>query len=905
MADLDSLTIKISADASEAIKNVNALADALNGLKGSLKNIGGGGIAKAAGDISNATQKVASSSKNAAKGLSEISSAKASVAQVSGEVKNLANTSNDAAKATKEMGDSVGNSGTNNFSRFSGILKSVSTSLRETSQKAISAVKSIKLFHKSSRSSSISAGKLAKELLRVAKMFKLMITRMVLRKIITGVGDGFKNLAQYSSQVNASISLLWNGFRQLGNSIAAAASPLLNAFAPAIMRIIDLCIEAVNAINRLISALLGFSTWTRAKKLTDSYADSLKSASGAAKELKKTVLGFDELNQLQENKNSGSGGTSPSDMFETLDLDLQIDNLGKYLGEKLREMLESIPWSNIRSTANRLGREVANLINSFIEVERLAYDIGNTIAQSINTVFEFFNGFVHELHWDSVGRFIADAFNGLFENIDWALIRDTVVTGMTGIAESINTFIQTFHWDNISETIGNFINTAVAGAYAFISNTDWSTLGAKMGEQLTATIGKIDWLAVGRAIGSIIHSAIGYVSSFIKNLDWQTIIKALKDLICGFFEDIDAEDVGIIIGGVLATSFVKGFAELRTGTAVEECGSSLLGFLGDVLSYVAGGFAVGSIIKDVAFLASEKAAKVVWEDEETAANVHAVGQEYKGLLGTITMLKDVFSGEWKNKTYEVFNETTGELERVINASGETVISIQESTSEVKKRLREQSVSFEQELNKQKSSITNATMTVKNESTGMSKTIETTTVNMKKNFSSATISMQGDMKTLEKSSDTLKGSFSKDKWTFSGVAEGLSQTFSDAVNAVKGVWNGFADKLNGSFTVAGKTFNINLPKLYANGGFPSQGSMFIAGESGAELVGNINGRTAVANNDQITNGIAQAVYSAMMSANSGGSARYINNTIQIDGKTIARAVTVGQNDLNRRYSPTMA
>lgn len=45
--------------------------------------------------------------------------------------------------------------------------------------------------------------------------------------------------------------------------------------------------------------------------------------------------------------------------------------------------------------------------------------------------------------------------------------------------------------------------------------------------------------------------------------------------------------------------------------------------------------------------------------------------------------------------------------------------------------------------------------------------------------------------------------------------------------------------------------------FAAGGFPESGSLFIANESGAELVGSINGRTAVANNGEIT-GIRDAV-----------------------------------------------
>ena len=44
---------------------------------------------------------------------------------------------------------------------------------------------------------------------------------------------------------------------------------------------------------------------------------------------------------------------------------------------------------------------------------------------------------------------------------------------------------------------------------------------------------------------------------------------------------------------------------------------------------------------------------------------------------------------------------------------------------------------------------------------------------------------------------------------------------------------------------------------ANGGFPEQGTMFIAGESGAEFVGQIGGRTGVYNADQMANSLASA------------------------------------------------
>lgn len=53
-----------------------------------------------------------------------------------------------------------------------------------------------------------------------------------------------------------------------------------------------------------------------------------------------------------------------------------------------------------------------------------------------------------------------------------------------------------------------------------------------------------------------------------------------------------------------------------------------------------------------------------------------------------------------------------------------------------------------------------------------------------------------------------------------------------------------------------------PYVYGAGGFPEVGQMFLARESGPEMVGQIGGRTAVANNDQIVQAVASGVASAV-------------------------------------------
>lgn len=82
--------------------------------------------------------------------------------------------------------------------------------------------------------------------------------------------------------------------------------------------------------------------------------------------------------------------------------------------------------------------------------------------------------------------------------------------------------------------------------------------------------------------------------------------------------------------------------------------------------------------------------------------------------------------------------------------------------------------------------------------------------------------------------------------------------------------------------------INLPildlKFYAKGGMPTTGEMFVARESGPEMVGRIGNRSAVANNDQIVVGIEEGVYRAVTAAMS-DSDNNVNVNVYLDGKEV--------------------
>ena len=98
--------------------------------------------------------------------------------------------------------------------------------------------------------------------------------------------------------------------------------------------------------------------------------------------------------------------------------------------------------------------------------------------------------------------------------------------------------------------------------------------------------------------------------------------------------------------------------------------------------------------------------------------------------------------------------------------------------------------------------------------------------------------------------------------------------------------------------------------YAFGGFPQTGEFFMARESGPELVGRMGSRNAVANNDQITEGIKGAVFEAMLDAfQAGGIFEQKSDankdvtlelTIKADSETLYKVVRKGKEKHDGRY-----
>jgi hypothetical protein len=123
---------------------------------------------------------------------------------------------------------------------------------------------------------------------------------------IKNITRGLQNVAMYSKEANAVLTEYKTIGLQLGNSIAAALIPVLQTLLPLVRALVDVIIDVSNAVNILFAKMNGQTSFRKAKKYTDDYAQSLGKL--------RTVASMDEIHTIGQTYNY-------SEMFEDVEID--------------------------------------------------------------------------------------------------------------------------------------------------------------------------------------------------------------------------------------------------------------------------------------------------------------------------------------------------------------------------------------------------------------------------------------------------------------------------------------------------------------------------------------------------------------------------------------------------------
>lgn len=300
-----------------------------------------------------------------------------------------------------------------------------------------------------------------------------------LRKAIVESFGELKKSGAFWETTRANVEALKNSLTLLKYQFGAAFEPIFNAIAPALQTLINYLVAAANAISAFFAKLTGKSTYSKAVINANNLADATGGAARAQKELNKQLQGFDELNNLTSNNPSGGGGGggAAGDASQVTYVEESIDNalgdfgkelaekikngdwrgVGEAISEKLTNAMENIPWDTVYAKASGFGTGLAEFLNGLISPE-LFGAVGETLAGSLNTAFQFLNSFGKTFEWSEFGKSIGEGISEFFRKADFSLYADTVHTWVAGILDAGIALLQNTDFEEIGKKIADFLN---------------------------------------------------------------------------------------------------------------------------------------------------------------------------------------------------------------------------------------------------------------------------------------------------------------------------------------------------------------------------------------------------------------------------------------------------------------
>lgn len=833
-----------------------------------------------------------------------------------------------------------------------------------------------------------------------------------------------------------SVRVLKQEFQAWGSIIGGVVINALKPFVQALNKVMLKVISFTRTVADALGAIFGWTIEISGRGATadgmediaggvGDIGDNADSSNKKAQKLKKTLLSIDEIHALDDNSDSGSGGGSGSggsggggagsgadsslkktdgllEKYKSSIKDLY--SLGKYIGDALASAMESIDWKKIYQKADNFGKGLADFLNGLIS-PRLFYDLGATIAGSLNTALHFLNSFGTTFDWTNFGLSIANGINGFFENFDFALLAKTINAWVQGIYTMLTTAIKNVSWKDVLKGITDFLSNLDIKTVEIIVGTLLikKIISLKLGSVALAFIGK----SLSKAIAQAIASKIGFelvegagIGTAIMQA-FKTIFASLSTnlglLIEGLFSGLSlgdaitaafgtgAVDLLATIGSAFSTiagtilsivNFVKmlkdGFSWVNEilmviGVALTTIGAILAGvaalpavIVGAIVAAVAtivvvvkdnwnticelfstaGEWFNGNVIEPVVSFFKDmwktisgffgslwKDIVTVWQGASKWFSSTVIEPIVGFFKGFATRAQQIFQGIWiiiqaiwivasswfNNNVItpisNLFNFLKTLIQTTIQTAKDFVFSTWQGVASWFSGTVIQPIS--NFFNMLKAGITSALSVAKN-------FVISTWQSVAGWFNGNVISPIINCFNIMKNGITSAFNY---VWSSirGGVTGAMNYVISKIENGVNFVVSGINSLLRGfnkvvsmAAKVAGANWNgvslvpkVHIPRLASGGIFPrgEDGMAFI---NHNELVGKFsNGKNVVANNQQITEGIKQAVMEGMaqvmMNYNAGGNpAPIIENVFKCDSETLYRMTQVGKAKHGQRY-----
>ncbi len=726
----------------------------------------------------------------------------------------------------------------------------------------------------------------------------------IMNQVTTAQGDMARTLNAPANQL-----------RVLKAQATQAARALGNIFIPALNAVLPYAIAVAQVIRFLantIASLFGFSLpevdYSGIGELAGGAgeaSDAIDDTTGSVKELKKSLLGIDELNLLTDNSDSGGGGADFGGGGGGFDFELpEYDFLGELANSRVAQIVEEMKewlgltgeiksWSDLLNTNFgqililvgeigaglllwKLSKGLLTGLRTLSELKAAGLDIPLTIMAGTTLTL---TGFTIEFTG------VADAIKNGLDELNFAEIILGGITGTAGTAllgKGIGAWIaKAFSGSAIASAItagGGAISTTVLGAAvggiiagipayiagiydAIVSGIDWlnaALIGAgatAAGAGIGAIIGSLGG-PIGAGIGALIGLAVGLITDGIILLvqNWEAVCTWFQGVfatIGQFFADLWQSicDIWSVCAEWFDTTVIQPvvgfFGDLWAdiSSLASECWEAIVDFFSPAIEWFSQLFSsVYQTISDI-FYNIGVIASGCWE---VIKAVWAVVSTWFN-TNIIQPVSTFFSNMWTGiKTWAI--DAWNGIKSVFSTIGSWI-----NTNIIQPVGNFFSGLWTGFLNRARSAWEG---------------VKTVFGNVASFFKD----------TFQKAWQGIVNVFSVAGEIFVNIKDGILSGFKKVVNGIIGGLNSaIAVPFNGINSALRAIKNINILGLtpfsglrtisvpsipyLADGGMVNAGQMFVAREAGPELVGTIGNRTAVVNNDQIVASVSQGVYEA--------------------------------------------
>lgn len=718
----------------------------------------------------------------------------------------------------------------------------------------------------------------------------------------------------------------------IGQGLIQALTPLINIFNQLIAKVIEFA--------QSIAAAFGAESGDSSGGLSDTAAsagdtaDNLESADKAAKKLKNTISGFDELNiisddtESEDNANDALSNLSPNSVYDSIGSGIDgISEKMKAFSELLKEKLQPVA---------ELAKDIkSSFVEAFDEemCSRLLGNLKDGLLTAVDIVGAFAESFDKAWKKNDAGTKLLESIGNTFNNI-LGLANDIG----SSIAQALKSDAGIAWTESLIEkwqSFWNMINGITAGLRAA-----WNDNGA--GERYIESIFN-KWAslngfiaAVRNTIAQVFASDVGQ-SFFGTLISLGTTFNNIVSAVAGTFTKVWNE-------AGLGQSIVSGIVNIVTDLAgwVDDLGQHFLkawenNELGKQTVTAIGG-AVQAVIELVQRLS--EAWRTAWDGSVTT-------QIFSGVLSTIQNIGNTVKAV-ANNIKEAFS-STGADTQVFEAIRNAIAGIVSAAQNLSGRLKEAFSGVDwSPLANSAAMLATAISNVVQAAAGLASGViaafgeqlagafqssipdlinaVATALQFVANVMNAinpevvlrlaeafvALKIVGSLVSIF---NTLKGVFGSVTDILTGTTFGFSQTtatvlvlvtaltgLAAAIAAVITAWNQLTSSTSDanaslssmSATAYGGTGSASavsysalsvsdIPQA-ATGGIFDKGNLFIANERGPELVGSQNGKSVVMNNEQIVDAVSSGVASAvapLVDAMQGGT----EQTVKIKGNDL--------------------